>query len=46
MAILKGLISKLKGSAGDFTFRNSQGRTIVSEKITETTQPQDFRSED
>ena len=37
MAILKGLIRKLKGSAGDFTFRNSQGRTIVSEKITETT---------
>lgn len=37
MAILKGLIRKLKGSAGDFTFRNRQGRTIVSEKITETT---------
>lgn len=37
MAILKGLIRKMRGSAGDFTFSQNQGRTIVSEKITATT---------
>lgn len=37
MAILKGLIRKMSGSAGDFTFSQNQGRTIVSEKITATT---------
>ena len=35
MAILNGIASKLKGSAGNLTFRRSAGRTIVSEKVTE-----------
>ena len=34
MAILKGLIRKLNGSAGDFTFKQMNGQTIVSEKVT------------
>ena len=34
MAILSGLVSNMKGSAGSLTFRRSSGRTIVSEKIT------------
>ena len=37
MAILNGLIRRMSGSAGDFTFSQVQGRTIVSEKITATT---------
>lgn len=37
MAIITGFIRKIRGSAGDFTFSKSQGRTIVSEKITSTT---------
>lgn len=37
MAVLKGLIRKMRGSAGDFTFSQNQGRTIVSEKISATT---------
>ena len=44
MAILNGIVSKLKGSAGSLTFRRSAGRTIVSEKVTEVkisrTEPQ------
>ena len=44
MAILNGIASKLKGSAGNLTFRRSAGRTIVSEKVTEVkisrTEPQ------
>ena len=44
MAILNGIASKLKGSAGSLTFRRSAGRTIVSEKVTEVkisrTEPQ------
>ena len=32
MALLKGAIKKMKGSAGEFTFRGNSGRTIVSEK--------------
>ena len=35
MAILNGIASKLKGSAGSLTFRRSAGRTIVSEKVTD-----------
>ena len=35
MAILNGIASKLKGSAGSLTFRRTGGRTVVSEKITE-----------
>lgn len=34
MAILKGLIRKLNGSAGDFTFKQVNGQTVVSEKVT------------
>ncbi len=37
MAILKGLIRKLKGSAGDLTFKTLNGQTVVSEKVTSTT---------
>jgi len=35
MAILNGIATKLKGSAGSLTFRRTGGRTVVSEKITE-----------
>ena len=37
MARLTGIISKLNGSAGNLTFRQKSGKTIVSEKITQTT---------
>ena len=30
MAILKGIISKLNGSAGNFTFKHLCGKTLVS----------------
>lgn len=39
MALLEGFIRKLRGSAGDFTFRKDEGRTIVSEKATKVTNP-------
>ena len=35
MAILKGIISKFNGSAGNLTFKQSGGETIVSEKVTQ-----------
>ena len=35
MAILNGIVSNLKGSAGNLTFRRSGGQTVVSEKVTE-----------
>ena len=35
MAILTGMQSKLRGSAGSITFRRNGGQTIMSEKITE-----------
>lgn len=34
MAILEGMIRKMKGSAGDLTFKKINGRTVVSEKAT------------
>ena len=37
MAQLTGIISKLNGSAGQLTFKRSGGKTIVSEKVTTTT---------
>ena len=37
MATLNGIISKLNGSAGQLTFKRTGGQTIVSEKITQTT---------
>ena len=38
MAILKGIATKMNGSAGSFTFKTKSGhRTIVSEKISSTT---------
>lgn len=37
MAILNGIISKLNGSAGNLTFKYTGGQTIVSEKVTSTT---------
>ena len=39
MAILNGIISNLKGSAGSLTFQHSNGMTIVREKITSITNP-------
>ena len=33
MAILKGIIRKMTGSAGQLTFKRLNGQTIVSEKI-------------
>ena len=35
MARLSGLIRKMSGSAGDFTFKRSGGETVVSEKVTD-----------
>ena len=32
MAILRGMVKKMKGSAGELVFRGNSGRTIVSEK--------------
>lgn len=44
MAILKGIVSNLSGSAGNLTFRRNSGATIVSEKVTDVkssrTEPQ------
>lgn len=44
MAILTGLQSKLRGSAGSVTFRRNSGRTVLSEKVTDVkrsrTEPQ------
>ncbi len=34
MAILNGIIKKLNGSAGQLTFKQVKGQTIVSEKVT------------
>ena len=34
MAILNGLIRKMSGSTGDFTFKQLNGQTVVSEKVT------------
>ena len=32
MAILNGLIQKMKGSAGQLTFKSLNGQTVVSER--------------
>ena len=37
MAILKGIVSRLTGSAGNLTFRRQGGATILSEKNTNVT---------
>lgn len=37
MARLNGILSKLKGSVGSLTFKQNGGQTVVSEKITQTT---------
>ncbi|MCI6830320.1 MAG: hypothetical protein MR924_13900 [Prevotella sp.] len=34
MAILNGIIKKLNGSAGSLTFKQVNGQTVVSEKVT------------
>ena len=39
MAILNGLIRKMKGSAGQLTFKQVNGLTIVSEKMTSIKNP-------
>lgn len=42
MAIFDGILKKTKGSAGTLTFRDLNGQTVVSEKITKTTNPRTF----
>ena len=39
MAILNGIVSKMKGSAGQLTFKQVNGVTIVSEKVREVKNP-------
>ena len=39
MAILNGLIQKMKGSAGQFTFKSLNGPTVVSEKPAKVSTP-------
>ena len=39
MAILHGIISKMSGSDGNLTFQNSNGMTIVRERITQIRNP-------
>lgn len=39
MAILNGLLRKLNGSAGQLTFKTVKGQTIVSEKVTNVSNP-------
>ena len=39
MAILNGLIRKMNGSAGQLTFKQVNGQTIVSEKVTAVANP-------
>ena len=35
MAILNGMLRKMKGSAGSLTFKTVKGQTVVSEKVTD-----------
>ena len=39
MGKLQGIISKINGSAGNLTFKQVKGQTIVSEKVTTVTNP-------
>ena len=39
MAIINGIIRKMAGSVGDFTFKQLNGQTIVSEKVTQVHNP-------
>ena len=39
MGILNGIISKINGSAGNLTFKNLNGQTVVSEKVTHIRNP-------
>ena len=39
MAILNGIIKKMEGSIGDMTFKQVNGQTIVSQKITNIANP-------
>lgn len=39
MGNLSGILTKLSGSVGQFTFKRVNGKTVVSEKITHTTNP-------
>ena len=43
MAVLNGIISKLNGSAGNLTFKQLGGKTIVSEKISALTDAKSTR---
>ena len=39
MAILDGIVRKMKGSMGNLTFKNLNGQTVVSEKVTSVRNP-------
>ena len=39
MAIINGIIRKMAGSVGDFTFKQLNGQTVVSEKVTNMRNP-------
>ncbi len=39
MAILNGIVSRMKGSAGQLTFKAVNGQTVVSEKVTAVKNP-------
>ena len=39
MAILNGIIKKMEGSVGDLTFKQVNGQTVVSQKITSIANP-------
>ena len=39
MGILNGIISKINGSAGNLTFKNLNGQTVISEKVTHIRNP-------
>ena len=43
MAVLNGIIKRMEGSVGDLTFKSLNGQTVVSQKITEITNPRSDR---
>ena len=42
MAILNGLIQKMNGSAGQFTFKSVNGQTVVSEQPARVVNPRTY----
>ena len=43
MAVLNGIIKRMEGSVGDLTFKSLNGQTVVSQKITEISNPRSDR---